>query len=58
MSCMCWECKHQKIIEDNHGQYFGICACRESEKFSRKVDWDDCDQGEVDTYDEEEADDD
>ena len=55
MGCMCMECAFREIVQDNHDDLHGICVCRESEFFLKKVSavFDSCDSGMVE--DEEEV---
>ena len=54
MGCMCMECKHLKVVRDNHNDTHSICICAESEAFLKPVDiaFGECDVGEVETEDE------
>lgn len=54
MGCMCMECKHLKVVRDNHDDTHSICGCVESEAFLKPLDiaYGECDAGEVETEDE------
>ena len=56
MGCMCIDCKHTDIVRDNHGELHNICVCQESDHFLHRVSvaWNECDAGEIETYEESE----
>jgi hypothetical protein len=49
MGCICIDCKFREVVQDNHDDLHGICVCRESEFFLKKVSavFDSCDFGMV-----------
>lgn len=53
---MCCQCKHHKIITDNHDKLHGMCGCVESEDFLKEVDcaFHSCEYGERDIEEEDE----
>ena len=57
MGCMCIDCKHNDIVRDNHDELHAICICAESENFLKVIHFalDNCDHGEVETEDEDDA---
>ena len=54
MGCMCMECKYARVVEDENGKLFQICANRKSDNFLSELEiaFDECEFGIVD-YDEE-----
>ena len=54
MGCMCAECRFAKVIEDEQGKLFSVCANRKSDNFLTELEiaFDNCEIGMVD--DEEE----
>ena len=52
MGCMCMECDFARIIEDEKGKRFAVCANRQSDNFLTEVSYafSSCDVGVVDGY--------
>lgn len=50
MGCMCAECRFAKVIEDEQGKLFSVCAHRESDNFLTELEiaFDNCEIGMVD----------
>lgn len=55
MGCMCMECRFIRIVEDENGDLFSICANRKSENFLKELSiaFDNCEIGIIDTTGEE-----
>ena len=55
MGCMCMECRFVRIVEDENGDLFSICANRKSENFLTELSlaFDNCEIGIIDTTGEE-----
>ena len=55
MGCMCAECDFARIIEDEKGKLFAVCANRQSDNFLDEVSlaFSNCDVGVVDGYEED-----
>lgn len=56
MGCMCMECQFMRIVEDENGDLFSICANRKSENFLKEMSlaFDNCEIGIVEDSDTEE----
>ena len=50
MGCMCMECKYERVIEDENGKLFQICANRKSVNFlvELEIAFDNCEIGMID----------
>ena len=50
MGCMCMECKYARVIEDENGKLFQICANRKSDNFlvELEIAFDNCEFGLID----------
>ena len=57
IGCMCIECMHNEIVQDNHDNLHRICTRCESEYFLKEVStaFGECDFGEVDTDESEDT---
>lgn len=55
MGCMCMECQFMRIVEDENGDLFPICANRKSENFLTELSlaFDNCEIGIIEDNDEE-----
>ena len=55
MGCMCMECRFIRIVEDENGDLFPICANRKSENFLRELSlaFDSCEIGTIEKNEEE-----
>ncbi len=55
MGCMGVECAFARIIDDENGKRFGVCANRQSDNFCTEISraFDSCDVGLVEGYEED-----
>ena len=53
VACMCYKCRFRRVIEDENGKLFSICANRKSYSFLNELEiaFDYCEFGEIEDED-------